>query len=119
MQNSPLWKRVAINVPASDVVRPPQAEWESLEAGNKWCYNFNSSHKSSQMKNLMKPYVTKSIAHFLTSRRIEAVTSGQADLLSCREPMVLFKWRLHVSKQLIPLSLPTPQYLISETASFH
>ena len=118
MQNYPLWKRVAINVPALDVVRPPQAEWESLEAGNKWGYNFYSSHKSSQMKNLIKHYVTKSNAHFLTSRRIEAVTSGQADL-SCREPMGLFKWRLHVSKQLIPLSLPTSQYLISEIASFH
>ena len=91
MQNSPLWKRVAINVPALDIVRSPQAEWESLEAGNKWSYNFNWSHKSSQMKNSMKHYVTKCNAHFLTSRRFEAVTSDQADLLSCREPMGLFK----------------------------
>ena len=35
VQDSPLWKRVAINVPALDVVRPAQTEWESLEAGNK------------------------------------------------------------------------------------
>ena len=76
MQDSQLWKRVAINVPALDVVCPPQTEWESLEAGNKWGYNFNSSHKPSQIKNLMKHYVTKSNAHSLKSRRIEAVADG-------------------------------------------
>ena len=86
MQDSQLWKRVAINVPALDVVRPPQTEWESLEAGNKWGYNFYS-HKSSQMKNLMKHYVTKSNAHSLKRRRIEAVTYGQADSSFFREPM--------------------------------
>ena len=76
MQDSQLWKRVAINVPALDIVCPPQTEWESLEAGNKWGYNFFSSHKSSQMKNLIKHYVTKSNAHSLKSRRIEVVADG-------------------------------------------
>ena len=115
VQDSPLRKRVAINVPITPSSRNRNPWMQEISGVT---ISIGLTNKSSRMKNLMKHYVTKWNAHFLTSRRFEAVTSDQADLLSCREPMGLFKWRLHVSKQLIPLSLPSSQYLISETASF-
>ena len=75
MQDSLLWKRIAINVPASEVIRPPQAEWESLEAGNKWAHGFVVLPGSEGVTQMQTPCITCPNCRSLNFKEIHKCTN--------------------------------------------